>query len=101
MTQDITKIFNKFAGKEVQVKETSWTVDAGGGKTEILKANMLVENEPTIQAMQKLADDKGLTLRILWPNSGMTDDVQTNRINVHVVKEQDGKYRIGKKFTVG
>jgi hypothetical protein len=79
MTQNITEIFNQFAGKEVQP-------DA---------------NDPTLLAMKKAASDNGLKLRVWFPGMISTMDYRTDRVNAHVGKGADGKYRVSGRFNIG
>jgi hypothetical protein len=89
MAKDLTKLFNKFAGKEISVQEIEadfFDVDP---------------NDKTVQAMENLAKANGLTLRVIFPGSRVTKDMRMDRVNVHVEKEVDGKYRIGNRFKIG
>jgi hypothetical protein len=79
MANNITEIFNRFAGKEVQP-------DA---------------NDPTLRAMQKAASDNGFKLRIWFPGTMGTMDYRTDRLNAHVDKGADGKYRVSSRFNIG
>jgi hypothetical protein len=79
---NISALFNKFAGREV-LAPTAMGID------------------PTIQEMKKLADDNGLRLRVLFPGMMKTMDHCPDRIIVHIEEGMDGKYRVGKRFSVG
>jgi hypothetical protein len=82
MAQDLTKLFNKFAGKEVQSPVSS-------------------KIDPTISEMKKLAEDNGLKLRLWYPGMMGTMDFKGNRINAYVEKGADGKYRVSNEFKIG
>jgi hypothetical protein len=99
MKKDITAIFNKFAGKEIRVVEKTHTITIEGKAYTEARAE-LGQREPTVAAMKKLASDHGLTLSVLLPGQISTTDYRTDRINAHVEKDADGKYRI-KKFGIG
>jgi hypothetical protein len=78
MAQDITTLFNKFAGKEV--------IDS--------------DKDPVLKEMAKLAKANGFQLRVWFPDSAGTMDHRTDRINAHV-EEDNGKYRISSNFSIG
>ena len=102
MAKDTTEIFNKFAGREVPMVETHKTFNSFGETYARDVVQLANQNDPTLQEMLKVAKDNGLSLRFSWPTHRMgTDDVRFDRVNVHIGKEADGKYRICKKFKVG
>ena len=92
MAQDLTKLFNKFAGKEVSANE------AKHGRFSYVLAD---PTDQTIQAMESLAKANGLTLRLWFPGTMGTMDFNGHRINAHVTKEADGKYRVSSNFSIG
>src|SRR4051812_40315344 len=99
--KSLTDIFNQFAGKEVPMAETSRTLNIGGKDytfNEIAPANA---NDPTLEAMKKAANDKGLRLRVWWPGIMGTMDYDTRRVNAHIEKAQDGKWRVSNRFNLG
>lgn len=81
MKQNLTSLFNKFAGREVQPPDTSGP-------------------DPVIEEMRKLARDNGLTLRACFPGYLITKDYRLDRVNALIEKGSGGKYRIG-GFSVG
>ena len=97
MKKSITQLFNKFAGREVAMTEI---IDFHGGcLPEVTVAPDL--RDPTFQEMEKVARENNLTLRLIWPDKAITDDFGFSRVNAHIEKGQDGKWRVGKDFTVG
>lgn len=100
MAKDISKIFNKFAGREIEMTETMKSY--GPGIRGIYKeVNLKDPNDPTIKEMQDLAKKNGVMLRILWPGLAGTQELRPNRVTAYIAKEADGKYRISKNFSVG
>jgi len=83
MAQDLTKLFNKFAGKEIPVSFAS------------------NRRDPTLEEMENLAKANGLILRVWFPDTLGTMDLRNDRINAYVNKEADGKYRVGNNFKIG
>jgi hypothetical protein len=81
MEKDITSLFNKFAGKELRHPNT-------------------YDIDPVQEEMAKIAKDNGLRLRVWFPGSIGTCDYDLSRVNVHVNRDPDGKYRI-KSFSRG
>ncbi len=90
----ISAIFNRFAGKEIQVVETSRKMNIGGKEYSFDEVQP-VKDEPTLKEMQKVAHDNGLRLRVWFPGTVGTMDFRTDRVNVHVGKAPDGKWRVG------
>lgn len=82
--KNIASLFNKFAGKEVQV----------------IKSRLAASN-PVVDELKQAAEDAGLILRLWLPGTVGTRDYRTDRLNAHVNKEADGKYRIASDFDIG
>ena len=40
-------------------------------------------------------------LRVWWDGIMGTMDFRTNRVNAHIEKEADGKYRVSNRFNIG
>ena len=99
---NITAAFNKFAGKEVPMLEETKTIHLGMHgdytHTEVKPAN---PKDPVLEAMQKTADKKGLSLRVWWPGMAGTADFRDDRVNAHIEKGGDGKWRVSPKFDIG
>lgn len=96
----LTKQFNKFAGKEVMVTETPWKRRIFGEDFEGVNPK-IDENDPVIADLTTAAKKAGLSVRIWLPGTMGTMDYDTTRLNVHVAKEDDGKYRIQRDFKLG
>lgn len=83
--QNITALFNKFVGKEVFSPSCPVTMP-----------------DPVISEIVQLAEKNGLNkVRVLYPNSMVTMDYWEDRLNIHVEKSADGKYRVAKDFSIG
>lgn len=95
--RDVSHIFNKFAGREVPMKEEPVVVR---GKT-YTQTKLVDENDATLQEMRDAAKAAGLRLRVWLPGTMGTMDYRTDRVNAHVEKGSDGKYRVGTKFNIG
>ncbi len=97
---DIAKIFNKYAGKEIQVEEKY--VFLSFGRSSYAYGDIKPDkNDPVLKAMKRAASEKGLTLRVWFSESTRSCDYRKDRLNVHVTKGEDGKYRVSDKFTIG
>ncbi|MBU6476123.1 MAG: hypothetical protein KGL10_06205 [Alphaproteobacteria bacterium] len=90
----ITALFNKFAGREIQVVENARTMNIGG-QTCTFDEVSPVNGEPTLKEMEKTANDNGLRLRVWFPGTVGTMDLRMDRVNVRVSKAPDGKWRVG------
>lgn len=89
-------IFNKYAGKEIDVAETTYNTHLGP-RTSV---NLTPSSNTVIDELQKELADAGLKLRLWLPGSAGTDEYRSNRVNVTAFKEADGKYRL-RGFDIG
>jgi len=96
----LTKLFNKFAGREIPVVERTRKI-GNGVKGVYLEVSPVDPHHPTLEEMTKLAKANGLTLRLWYPGMMGTMDFNDTRINAYVKKEADGKYRVGNNFKIG
>ena len=99
---DVSRQFNQFAGREVAVTEKDMTefykklgFDFSGVEAH------LDENDPVIKELSEAVAKTGLQLRIWLPGTMGTMDYRLDRLNVHVAKEADGKYRIQPGMDLG
>lgn len=100
MEKDVSKIFNKFAGREIEMVET--TKRYGSRIRGIYKELSLKDPcDPTLTEMAKVAKENGLTLRILWPGLAGTMEMRPDRVTTYIEKQLDGKYRISNRFDIG
>lgn len=101
MRVDLAKVFGKFAGREVVMNERPEEYRVGRLTKTRIVASPADENPPVVQEMKDEAARNGLKLRVLWPGRGWTDDYDRKRVNAHVEKGKDGKWRIANKFDLG
>jgi hypothetical protein len=94
---DISAIFNKFAGREVPMNSRVVKV-SGYTFHEIEPA---LKPDPVLTEMEDTARKNGLTLRVFWDGMGGTCDYRTDRVNAYIEKEADGKYRVSPNFGIG
>jgi hypothetical protein len=87
--------FNRFAGKEVDVIETVENTKHGR-----VSSMRVVEHSPVVDELRAALEEAGFSLRLWLPGLAGTSDHRTYRVNVHVNKDADGKYRIG-RFDIG
>jgi hypothetical protein len=101
MRQDVSKLFNKFAGREVEMHEEKKEMRIGC----VIKKGFVVspadEKGGVFHEMTAEAEKNGLKLRALWPGKGYTPDYDRKRVNAHIEKAKDGKWRISNKFDIG
>ncbi|TAL38955.1 MAG: hypothetical protein EPN97_03185 [Alphaproteobacteria bacterium] len=95
--RDVSHIFNKFAGREVPMKEEPFVI-RGKTYTQVRLAN---DDDPTVGELEQEAKKNGLKLRLWWPGVAGTADFRMDRVNAHIEKGKDGKYRIGNRFDLG
>ena len=101
MRGDVTKIFNKFAGREVPMNEENKEMRIGCVIKKFTVVSPTNPDEPVFREMTDEAKKHGLSLRVLWPGKGYTDDYVRTRVNAHVEKGKDGKWHVAKKFDIG
>ena|SRR6218665_3063853 len=98
---DISRIFNKFAGREIDMVESSRTVRMGGKDQTRTVARLADPQNPIIAEMRAAAADADLRLRLWLPGSVGTRDFRHDRVNAHVEKGSDGQYRVANRFHIG
>lgn len=91
---DLSQQFAKFAGREVKVEEKHFP------KWGITEARV-DHTDPAVAELTAAVQATGLQLRLWSPGMMGTMDYRLNRLNAHVEKAADGKYRIGSSFTLG
>lgn len=94
---DVTALFNQFAGREVPMREDSFTFKG----REYKQLDLADRNDATVRELEQHAKDNGLSLRLWWNGVAGTADYRLDRVNAHIEKEADGKYRIAPRFTLG
>ena len=86
---DMSKLFNKFAGCEVPLNEKEEVLKTNIGNLRHIKVTLTDPSDPTVREMEKLAQDNGLELRLIYPGSGATDDRRLDRVNASLEKAPD------------
>ena len=81
--------------------ESSRTVRIGGKEQTRTVARLADPQNPVIADMREAAAAAGLRFRLWLPGSVGTRDVRPDRVNAHVEKNSDGKYRIADRFDIG
>ncbi|MDE1151444.1 MAG: hypothetical protein PW788_02810 [Micavibrio sp.] len=99
---DVSHIFNKFAGREVEMLEETKTLKFKNlGDITMTEVTLKNPSDATLKEMSDEATKNGLSLRVWWPGIMGTMDYDTSRVNAHIEKEADGKYRIAPRFDLG
>lgn len=96
MKENISKIFNKFAGREVQVAEYAVRTK-NGCRMQYSFAN----NDPVIEEIRQEASAHGYVLRPQLPGTTIAKNIMHNRLNIYAEKSTDGKWRVSNKFVIG
>lgn len=99
INRDVTAMFNKFAGVEIDMVETE--VEVGGQTYKLPEVRFSNPSDPVLTGMQETAQKNKLHLRVWLPGSVGTMDFRMDRVNVNINKDVDGKWRVGKSFTLG
>lgn len=94
--------FAHFAGREVKVTEETTTRHFEFLNITHTSTNIIIDkDDPAIAELRDAVKAAGLTLRIWTENSAGTMDHRVDRLNVSVVKGEDGKYTIQPSFRLG
>lgn len=96
----LTKLFNKFVGKEVPMIEKKVPANIGCRIVETTQVSPADPKDPVLEEMKKTAEENGLKLRVWWPGVSGTKDLRNNRVNAHIAKASDGKYRVTDDFQI-
>lgn len=97
---DLSKKFAKFAGREVNAVEKNFDYKIGDTTYPMTEVH-LAKDDPAVAELNAAVKKANLSLRLWLPGMMGTMDYRLNRLNAHVEKAADGKYRIGSSFTLG
>jgi hypothetical protein len=99
MQPDIARIFGKYAGREVPMKEETrrYTV---AGKSCVQKELSPPAGDSVLEELRDDADRLGLSLRVWYPGMAGTMELNPRRLNVHIEKAEDGKWRIAGNISI-
>lgn len=100
---NLSAIFGRFAGQEIEFTETPYKreLKSIGQTIEGVTIQPANSDDPVLKDMRKTAEAHGLSLRLWWPGLMGTMDFRGDRVNAHIEKEADGKYRIQPHFSIG
>ena len=101
--ENLSKIFGRFAGREVGLIEKPYEIKLRSTGETIRGTNLVLgnENDPTVKELREEASKHGLQLRLWWPGLMGTMDYRLDRLNAHVEKADDGKWRVSSNFGIG
>ncbi len=99
---DLTKIFGQFVGKEIPMVERPYKIELKtlGQTIEGVNYELANKNDPVVRAMSDAASRNGLKLRLWWPGVVGTMDYRLDRVNIHIEKGADSKWRVS-RFAIG
>lgn len=97
--QKLEQIFNRFAGKEVPLVERTYEI--GVDRKKIKQLELLDPCDPVISEIRQAAYENNLRLRVWWPGVVGTMDYRTDRVNVKITKDNEGKWRVSGSFSIG
>jgi len=86
----LDKVFNRFAGKEVQIYQDK------NGHLQVSKGDtVLKELESDITGL-------GLKTRLIFPGSMQTQDARPDRVNIFIGPDfKDGKFHVPSTYSMG
>ncbi|MEZ0259448.1 MAG: hypothetical protein ACAH80_00470 [Alphaproteobacteria bacterium] len=94
----MVKIFGRFMQAEVPMTEQQRVMKVAGEEITFHEVNFTDVNHPVLVDLRKTAKQCGLDLRIWFPGMVGTMELNTNRLNVHIDKGTDGKWRISERM---
>lgn len=84
MQQDLTGLFNAYVGKDIDIDVTPMQGIYNGNVYTIADTNQQI-----VKDIQKTADDNGIRLRFILPNTAYTMDYDLSRVNVQIAPVDD------------
>lgn len=98
---DLSAIFGSFAGREVPLEEKSGIIATRfAGPVRYTSLKLHNKNDPVVAAMKEAAEQNGLKFQLCWPGCGGNLFFRKNRVNAHIEKASDGKWRVA-RFEIG
>ena len=94
------KQLSRFAGQEVVVFEEQEET-THNGETQTYNVFKLQKPQSLTTDMQKIVKEHNFTLRLTMPNEAVTMDYLMNRLNNTITQDDDKKWRIGCRFSIG
>jgi hypothetical protein len=96
----MVKIFGRFMLAEIPMKEEMRVVPFAGQQVQIEEVSFADPKHPVLEDLRKTAKECGLNLRVWYPGMVATMELDTNRLNVHIEKHSDGKWRIAERMNL-
>lgn len=97
---NMLKIFGRFIYAEIPIKEEIRTVPFAGQQVQIEDVRLADTNHPVLQDLRKTAKECGMDVRIWHPGMIATMEFNANRLNIHIEKSSDGKWRIAEHMNM-
>lgn len=99
---NLTAIFGQFAGREVALIEKEYEYKSKhAGTIKVTQLELANPQDQVLEDMKQTASQNSLYLRVWWPGIMGTMDYRTNRVNAHIEKSADGKWRVANRFELG
>lgn len=98
--RDLSKKFASFANRPVDAVEEKETLVLGDDKYVLVNVTV-DEKSPALVELAQAVKEAQLRLRLIVPGTLHTQDYLPNRLNVDIIKGEDGQYYIGSKFNLG
>jgi hypothetical protein len=92
------KIFGRFIFAEVPLVEEKKTHTFLGKEHTYENISLADENHPVLVDLRKTAKECGMKVRVWWPGMIATMELDRDRLNVHLEKSADGKWRIAERM---
>lgn len=98
--EKMVKIFGRFMFAEVPMVEETRTHTFAGKEHAYNEIRFADDKHPVLVDLRKTAKECGVNLRVWWPGMIATMEFDQNRLNVHLEKGADGKWRISEKMNL-
>lgn len=94
----MVKIFGRFMHVEVPMIEQERILTVAGQDFPVTEINFVDKNHPVLVDLRKTAKECRLDLRVWFPGMVATMEFNAERLNVHIEKGTDGKWRISERM---
>jgi hypothetical protein len=93
----LTEIFGRFVGREVALIEKPYEAKGRSGTYLVLP-----DNDSTLTSLKAVAGEHGLDMRVCFPGGPNADDMMDpERLNVTLLQDQAGAWRVAPRFNIG
>jgi len=98
--EKMVKIFGRFMFAEVPMVEEQRIHTIDGKDYPYENIRLASENHPVLEDLRNTAKECGMNVRVWWRGMAATMELNMDRLNVHIEKSADGKWRIAERMNL-